>query len=174
MFPLTRSDNRAENSAGECGRLAFRRDAIKSAALHNKERRERRRRIDVGIKRAGPVDAMVGRTIRMLRLSKGVSQGALGKSLGVSFQQVQKYENGANRVGAGRLIQIAVALEVPVDTLLQGAETIKRKLRQSDDPVALLSSGQAMRMAKAFSQISDNRIRVALVGLAEGIVSRTR
>jgi transcriptional regulator with XRE-family HTH domain len=154
--------------------IAFRRDATKPTGLHNKQRRERRRRIDVGIKRAGPVDAMVGRTIRMLRLSKGVSQGALGKVLGVSFQQVQKYENGSNRVGAGRLIQIAMALEVPVDALLQGAETIKRKLRQGDDPVALLSSGQAMRMAKAFSQISDNRLRVALVGLAEGIVSRTR
>ena len=129
---------------------------------------------DVGSKRAGPIDAVVGRTIRALRLSKGISQGALGVRLGVSFQQVQKYENGTNRVGAGRLAQIAMALDVPIDSLLQGVQTSKRRARKEDDPLALLSTGQAMRLARAFSKIADSRIRVALVGLAEGIASLGR
>ncbi len=130
--------------------------------------------LTVGSQRAGPIDAMVGRTIRALRLSKGISQGALGRRLGVSFQQIQKYENGTNRVGAGRLAQIAMALEVPMESLLQGVQAVKRRARQDDDPLALLSTGQAMRLARAFSKIGDSRIRVALVSLAEGIASQGR
>jgi transcriptional regulator with XRE-family HTH domain len=130
--------------------------------------------LTVGSKRAGPIDAIVGRTIRALRLSKGISQGALGRRLGVSFQQVQKYENGTNRVGAGRLAQIAMALEVPMEALLQGVQAIKRRARADDDPLSLLSTGQAMRLARAFSKIADGRIRIALVSLAEGIASQGR
>src|SRR5262249_30945554 len=103
-------------------------------------------RTDVGTKRAGPIDAVVGRTIRALRLSKGASQGALGRRLGVSFQQIQKYENGTNRVGAGRLAQIAMALDVPMEALLQGVQTVRRRSRPGEDPLSLLSSGQAMRL----------------------------
>ena len=128
----------------------------------------------MGSKRAGPIDAVVGRTIRAMRLSKGLSQGGLGTRLGVSFQQIQKYENGTNRVGAGRLAQIAMALDVPMESLLQGVQTAKRRSRQEDDPLALLSSGQAMRLARAFSRIADGRVRVALVSLAEGIASDRR
>ena len=128
----------------------------------------------MGSKRAGPIDAVVGRTIRALRLSKGISQGALGRRLGVSFQQIQKYENGSNRVGAGRLAQIAAALDVPMQALLRGVQTTKRKARPDDDPLALLSTGQAMRLARAFSRIANGRIRIALVNLAEGIAARGR
>lgn len=128
----------------------------------------------MGSKRAGPIDAVVGRTIRALRLSKGISQGALGRRLGVSFQQVQKYENGTNRVGAGRLAQIALGLDVPMEALLKGVQATKRKARHDDDPLALLSSGQAMRLARAFSKIADGRIRIALVSLAEGIAAQRR
>ena len=128
----------------------------------------------MGSKRAGPIDAIVGRTIRTLRLSKGISQGALGRQLGVSFQQIQKYENGSNRVGAGRLAQIALGLDVPMESLLQGVAGAKRKIRQGDDPLALLSSSQAMRLAQAFAKIADGRVRVALVSLAEGIASQGR
>src|SRR5689334_14812277 len=142
--------------------------------MHAKTRPPPPRSTSVGTKRAGPIDAVVGRTIRALRLSRGISQGSLGQRLGVSFQQVQKYENGTNRVGAGRLAQIAMALEVPMEALLQGVQTIKRRSRQDDDPLTLLSSGQAMRLARAFSRIADGRIRVALVSLAEGIASGRR
>ncbi len=128
----------------------------------------------MGTKRAGPIDAVVGRTIRALRLSKGISQGALGRRLGVSFQQIQKYENGTNRIGAGRLAQIATALDVPMESLLQGVQASKRKTRPDDDPLALLSTSQAMRLARAFSKIANRRIRITLVSLAEGIASQGR
>jgi transcriptional regulator with XRE-family HTH domain len=92
----------------------------------------------------------------------------------VSFQQIQKYENGTNRVGAGRLAQIAMALDVPMAALLQRVHTTKRRARPDDDPLALLSSSQAMRLVRAFSKIGDGRIRTALVSLAEGIATQGR
>src|SRR5690348_1507474 len=65
-----------------------------------------------------PIDVEVGRRIRLQRLARGLSQTELGNELGVTFQQVQKYEKGANRVGAGRLSRIAEALDVSVSQLL--------------------------------------------------------
>lgn len=123
-----------------------------------------------GKQRGGPVDAVVGRTIRVLRLQQHLSQTALGKTIGVSFQQIQKYENGTNRVGASRLVQIAQALHVPLEALFQRVETpMLAKNNGAEDPLALLSNGQAMRVARAFSEISDSRTRVAIVTLIEAI-----
>lgn len=128
----------------------------------------------MGTKRAGPIDAIVGRRIRTRRLLLGLTQTQLAQQLGVSFQQVQKYENGANRVGAGRLVQIAQILGVPIDTLLEGLNAPTRKTVQADDPLELLSTGAAVRLVQAFSQISDRQIRNALVSLAEGIAAGRR
>ncbi|HLH91634.1 MAG TPA: helix-turn-helix transcriptional regulator [Xanthobacteraceae bacterium] len=128
----------------------------------------------MGTKRAGPVDAIVGRRIRTRRLLLGLTQTQLAQQLGVSFQQVQKYENGANRVGAGRLVQIAQVLGVPIEALLEGLNAPTRKTVQADDPLDLLSNGAAVRLAQAFSQISDRHIRNALVSLAEGIAAGQR
>ena len=126
----------------------------------------------MGERRRDAADMLVGRNIRILRQDRRMSQTELGRGIDVTFQQVQKYENGTNRVGAGRLAQIAMALEVPMEALLQGVQAIKRRARADDDPLALLSTGQAMRLARAFSKISDGRIRIALVSLAEGIASQ--
>src|ERR1700740_1522580 len=70
-----------------------------------------------------PVDVLVGQNIRICRLQKGLSQTELGERIGVTFQQIQKYEKGANRVGASRLTQIADVLGVPIPTLFDGAPT---------------------------------------------------
>jgi transcriptional regulator with XRE-family HTH domain len=128
----------------------------------------------MGTKRAGPVDAIVGRRIRTRRLVLGITQTQLARQVGVSFQQVQKYENGANRVGAGRLVQIAQVLGVPVHTLLAGLSEAPRKPARADDPLKLLANGHAVRLAQAFSQIADRHVRVALVSLAEGIAAGAR
>jgi len=122
-----------------------------------------------GKQRGGPVDAVVGRTIRVLRLQRRVSQSALGKTIGVSFQQIQKYENGTNRVGASRLVQIAQALQVPLDALFQRVDGARLKKDALEDPLALLADGQTMRVARAFSGISDSRTRTAIVMLVETI-----
>jgi transcriptional regulator with XRE-family HTH domain len=125
----------------------------------------------MGTKRAGPVDAIVGRRIRTRRLLLDMTQTQLARQLGVSFQQVQKYENGMNRVGAGRLVQIAQVLGMPIDELLQGLNPAPRQTTPVDDPADLLSSGHAVRLAQAFAQIPDRDIRLALVSLAEGIAA---
>jgi transcriptional regulator with XRE-family HTH domain len=119
----------------------------------------------VGSKRAGPIDAVVGRTIRVLRLSKGISQGALGRRLGVSFQQVQKYENGTNRVGSGRLFQIAAILGLHVSTFFKGGEG--REGGHDSGLLDLLAEPQSVRLIRAFSKITDNTVRRSLVQLAE-------
>ena len=71
-------------------------------------------------KAPNPVDKYVGSRVRMRRIMLGMSQEKLGEALGLTFQQVQKYEKGTNRVGASRLQQISEILQVPVSFLLSG------------------------------------------------------
>src|ERR671912_2088128 len=73
------------------------------------------------VKDAQPVDRHVGSRVRMRRMMVGVSQEKLGDSCGITFQQIQKYEKGTNRIGASRLHQIARILEVPVEFFYEGA-----------------------------------------------------
>jgi transcriptional regulator with XRE-family HTH domain len=121
--------------------------------------------------RKGPntVDKIVGRNIRMHRLAKGLSQTELGEHLGVTFQQVQKYEKGSNRVGSGRLYEIATVLGVRVTEFFAGGEQIGRSSGQS--LLDLLSEPHSLRLAQAFSRISDKNMRRSLVQLVERIAS---
>jgi transcriptional regulator with XRE-family HTH domain len=115
-----------------------------------------------------PVDVLVGQNIRIGRLQKGLSQTALGQCIGVTFQQIQKYEKGANRVGASRLQQIANALGVPIPTLFDGASTASHG---SPDQSArhLLAKPHSLRLAQGFDQIKDGATRLAILHLIEGI-----
>ena len=72
-------------------------------------------------RKSGPLDAMVGARIRMFRVNRGMSQSVLAERIGVTFQQVQKYEKGANRVGASRLSQIASVLGISVGELFESS-----------------------------------------------------
>jgi transcriptional regulator with XRE-family HTH domain len=72
-----------------------------------------------------PTDVHVGRRVREARVAKGMSQTDLGNSLGVSFQQVQKYEKGTNRIGASRLLQTSKALSVPVEYFFDGLDEVE-------------------------------------------------
>src|ERR1700756_4580474 len=74
-------------------------------------------------KAPNPVDKYVGSRVRMRRIMLGMSQEKLGEALGLTFQQVQKYEKGTNRVGASRIQQIAEILQVPVSFLFEGGPT---------------------------------------------------
>ena len=92
-----------------------------------------------------PIDVLVGENIRICRLQRRLTQTELGQRIGVSFQQVQRYENGANRVGASRLTQVANALEVPLLSLFDGTTT--RPNRQPDQsPRALLAKPYSLRL----------------------------
>src|SRR5215472_10591909 len=83
---------------------------------------DRGRKADIGKRRREPGDTEVAKRVRALRLQRGLSQTELGEVLGVTFQQVQKYERGTNRISAGRLYRIAGVLEVPVAFFYEGLD----------------------------------------------------
>ena len=116
-------------------------------------------------KRAQKIDKIIGRNVRIHRLAKKMSQTELGDQLGVSFQQVQKYENGANRVGSGRLYQIAAILGLHVSTLFKGGEN--RNKGTDSGLLDLLTEPQSVRLIRAFAKIGDSTVRRSLVQLAE-------
>lgn len=119
--------------------------------------------------RADANDARVGRNIRALRMAKRMSQTALADEIGVTFQQVQKYENGRNRVSAGRLLRIAAVLHVPVIALLYGAPGLERH-----KTLSVLAYAPAVRLIKAFKTIADEDLRRALLALIESIARLAR
>lgn len=126
---------------------------------------------------SGPVDRHIGARIRALRNMKKISQEELATALGVSFQQVQKYEKGMNRVAGGRLIQIAAALGCRVGDLLESApgngKPIKHIQRDGTLSVAALdevaNDHVGIRMFKAYLGLPPN-LRVAITQMAERLV----
>jgi transcriptional regulator with XRE-family HTH domain len=121
-------------------------------------------------RKSDPLDAMVGAKVRVFRINRGISQTALAEKLGVTFQQVQKYEKGANRIGASRLSQIATALDISIAELFEPSR--EKKAADIDSPFKLLAEPGALRVLKAYVQTSDPAVRRAIVNLIEGIASR--
>lgn len=118
-------------------------------------------------KRATEQDRIVGQRIQMLRKSKCLSQTALGSSIGVTFQQVQKYENGSNRVGASRLSEIARVLDVPVSAFFDDAEG-GAGAEQGEAFVFLRSEG-AIDLLRAFNALEDDHMRREVVAIVRRI-----
>jgi transcriptional regulator with XRE-family HTH domain len=121
------------------------------------------------------IDMEVGQRIRIYRKTRGLSQTALADQLGVTFQQVQKYENGRNRIGAGRLTRIARVLDVPVATLLGVSDTTKIKSgkRGTDSsPLKLLTIPGALRLLRSYERINDGKIRRSIIDLVQNIATR--
>ena len=114
-----------------------------------------------------PVDSLVGARIRLLRKPRKMSQTELGKAIGVTFQQIQKYENGKNRIGASRLHLVATALNVPITELFDGSAETASSLKATK---SLAFDAQVLRFAEAFVKISDKKVRSSLVDLAEALV----
>jgi len=120
-------------------------------------------------KRAGPIDELVGMNIRIFRKAKGLSQARLGNLIGVTFQQIQKYEKGANRIGPSRLAKIAKALEVPIGRLFDTSAS------SSDGPVDgeivtdLLITPYAVQMLKAFAEIRNDHLSRNIAELTESL-----
>lgn len=128
----------------------------------------------MSVKRPDPVDVEVGHRIRIERLSRGLSQTALANQLGVTFQQVQKYEKGVNRVGAGRLTKIAEVLGVPVGTFFSGKEVLEGEQAKEGgeaSPLKLLTVSGAFRLLRAYADIEDGNLRRSIVDLVEQISS---
>jgi transcriptional regulator with XRE-family HTH domain len=121
-------------------------------------------------RKSGPLDAMVGARIRMLRVNRGVSQTALAERIGVTFQQVQKYERGANRVGASRLAEIASVLDVSVGEFFESSRAGPPGL---NSPVHLLAEPGAWRVLKDYARTPSPRVRSCIAKLVESITDRT-
>src|SRR5258708_28658631 len=116
-----------------------------------------------------PVDRLIGQNIRANRLARGLSQAELADQIGVTFQQVQKYEKGTNRVGGSRLVQVAKALNAPAFALLEGAEV--ESLHARSELPGLIVNRHAIRMLRAISKIKRNSSVQALVTLAEAMAA---
>src|SRR5262249_4130278 len=107
-------------------------------------------------------------------LAAGLSQTELGEAIGVTFQQVQKYEKGRNRVGAGRLTQIARVLDVPVETFFQANDRSEKVAAQSEEsPISLITQPQAFRLLQAYSTVPDGELRRSIVQVVEQIAVET-
>jgi transcriptional regulator with XRE-family HTH domain len=118
-------------------------------------------------KAPNPVDKYVGSRVRMRRIMLGMSQEKLGEALGLTFQQVQKYEKGTNRVGSGRLLKIAIFLGVPVTALFRGSDEMGDTDKQSI--FDQLAKPHANRLLQAFARIDDDGLRRSVVQLVEEI-----
>jgi transcriptional regulator with XRE-family HTH domain len=117
------------------------------------------------------VDVEVGRRIRSRRLAKGISQTALGRPLGVTFQQVQKYEKGVNRVGAGRLQQIAELLDVPVSFFFGATDGDSRDTKTV---MGFIDTAHAVRLMRAYSRLENRKVQYAVVDLVERMAERKK
>ncbi|WP_337268018.1 helix-turn-helix domain-containing protein [Oryzifoliimicrobium ureilyticus] len=128
-------------------------------------------------KRPNPIDIHVGSRIRLRRTMLGMSQEKLGESLGITFQQIQKYEKGTNRVGASRLQNISSILSVPVSFFFENApgETSEMMNAQTDGPsgsnhvVDFLSSSEGLQLNRAFLKINDPKVRRRIVELVKAL-----
>lgn len=127
----------------------------------------------MGNKSPNPTDRHIGNRVRQRRMMLGMSQEKLGERVGVTFQQIQKNEKGANRIGASRLQQISHALGVPVSFFFEGApQTFEAgavdvaRMLKPDYGSAFLATTDGVAIAEAFCKIGDAKLRRAIADLA--------
>ena len=124
-------------------------------------------------KQANPIDVQVGNRVRIRRMLIGMSQERLGDLLGLTFQQVQKYEKGVNRIGAGRLFEVSRILNVPVDFFYEGLGPNPAAANEPDaaaPPVMeFVSSGEGLQLSLAFMKIKDAKVRKRVLDLVKSL-----
>jgi transcriptional regulator with XRE-family HTH domain len=129
------------------------------------------------IKSPSPVDRHVGSRVRLRRTLLGMSQEKLGELLGVTFQQIQKYEKGINRIGAGRLQAIGAALNVPITFFYEGLPGEEAGVSAGGPESSLdvvMGSPEGGRLIRAFASVEDEHLRRKIVELVEALASAGR
>ena len=114
-------------------------------------------------------DIHIGRRMREARLARGMSQSVLGKKLGITFQQVQKYESGANRIGGSRLWDISGVLEVPVGYFFEGlkhAGAARPSGSRSEEPTR---TRRSLELAKEIDGVKDDDLKLKLLRLVRAV-----
>src|ERR1700688_4567563 len=129
-------------------------------------------------KAPNPIDKHVGSRVRMRRMMLSMSQEKLGGALGLTFQQVQKYEKGTNRIGASRLQQISQILQVPVAFFFEGAPNVHPHGHTGEAAPSptyvsdFLATSDGLALTKAFMEIKEPKLRRRIVDLVEEIAGR--
>jgi transcriptional regulator with XRE-family HTH domain len=126
-------------------------------------------------KSSNPIDIHVGGRVRMRRMLLGMNQTELGDALGLTFQQVQKYEKGRNRISASKLLQSAHFLRVPVSFFFEGAPSVPgvpKAKGTAPSPSDFLATRDGLALIKAFIRIKDAKLRRRAVNLVEGIADQ--
>src|SRR4051812_21794376 len=122
-----------------------------------------------------PIDVHVGARIRMARTERKISRITLCEALGLTDQQIQKYETGINRIGASRLQRICTVLEIPVSYLFEGPlGSPPAKGGMPQDIVDFMESEEGMRFVAAFERITDRKMRRGIVRLASRIADHVQ
>src|SRR5215467_6904288 len=122
-----------------------------------------------------PIDQHVGSRVRLRRQMLAMSQEKLGAALDLTFQQVQKYERGANRIGASRLQQISQILQVPVEFFFEGAPNASLAPRSTGSALSMaqindfISDSDGLRLIRAFMRIDTAALRRRIVMLVQEI-----
>lgn len=136
------------------------------------------------VKKPNPIDVHVGSRVRLRRMLVGMSQEKLGVQMGLTFQQIQKYEKGTNRIGASRLYQISRILEVPIQfffeeaSLEMGVSSASEAKGFSDSGsqafiMEFLNTREGLELNRAFVRISDQKQRKRIVDLVRSMVDDT-
>jgi transcriptional regulator with XRE-family HTH domain len=157
----------AERLGNNISRIALHKSSLKGSAVAMAFAITGKRR------QPNSADVQIGESIRAHRLIVGMSQSDLAGRLGVSFQQIQKYEKGMNRVGAGRLPQIARIFKIPISALFDvNADTSPGK-STGTTPVKLIPDRSSLKLLTSFGDIGHSKIRHSLVGLVDAIAKST-
>ncbi len=127
-------------------------------------------------KQPNPIDIHVGSRVRLRRTMQSMSQEKLGDSLGITFQQIQKYEKGANRIGASRLQNIATVLNTPIAFFFEDAPSgdgsIQAGMAESSSTnyvVDFLSSSEGLQLNRSFVKITDSKVRRKIIDLVKAL-----
>jgi transcriptional regulator with XRE-family HTH domain len=134
---------------------------------------------EVSKKQPNPIDIHVGSRVRLRRMMLGMSQEKLGENLGITFQQIQKYEKGTNRIGASRLQHIARVLQMPVSFFFEDAPgspaaAVNNSAGMAEPPatnyvVDFLSSSEGIQLNRAFVRIKDAKLRRRVIDLVQAM-----
>lgn len=139
---------------------------------------QEKRPLEKGLKARGPhpIDVHVGARVKLRRMLLGMSQEALGKALGLTFQQIQKYEKGANRIGASRIFELSKLLDVPIQFFyddygdaVSGTAGGMAEADAGDSFMALVNSPEGVELCRYFAAITDPQVKKRVLDLVKTI-----
>lgn len=124
--------------------------------------------------KAHPVDVHVGSRLKLRRMALGISQDMLGKSMGLTFQQIQKYEKGVNRISASKIYELSRELRVPIDYFFEGygktAHADRFAENAGEDPfMELIRSPEGVQLCRYFASIRDPEVKKRVIDLVRSI-----